>query len=79
MSTTTGPHQDQQPVQPSPPRPGTDPVTALLAGIVVGLALALTGYACFVHPTLAASVGAMATMASALITAIGIALARPRQ
>ncbi|MFJ9703367.1 hypothetical protein [Streptomyces fradiae] len=79
MSTTTGQRQDQQPALPSSPRPGTDPVTALLVGTVVGLVLALTGYACFVHPALAASVGAMATMASALITAIGVALARPRQ
>jgi hypothetical protein len=60
MSTATGQHQDQQPVQPSPPRAGTDPVTALLVGLVVGLVLTLTGYACFGHPALAASVGAMA-------------------
>ncbi|WP_406511110.1 hypothetical protein OG851_00505 [Streptomyces sp. NBC_00161] len=75
MSVTT--NQSQQPPVPQPS--GTDPVLLLVLGIVVVLVLGATLYLCMVHPSLAAPIGAVGGIASALATAFGFAIALRRR
>ncbi|MDX3540236.1 hypothetical protein PV721_39225 [Streptomyces sp. MB09-01] len=51
----------------------------LVLGIVVVLVLGATFYLCMVHPSLAAPIGAVGGIASALATAFGVAIALRRR
>ncbi|GAA1574594.1 hypothetical protein ACIQV2_09260 [Streptomyces globosus] len=77
--SATDEQPQHQPVPPQQPAPGTDPVVLLLVGIVVVLVLVATGYLCVVHRSLAAPIGAVGGVASALAAAFGVALALRRR
>ncbi|TGB06652.1 hypothetical protein [Streptomyces sp. MZ04] len=68
-----------QPPPPDPQPSGTDPVLLLVLGLVVVLVLGATLYLCLVHPSLAGPIGAVGGMASALATALGVAIALRRR